>query len=111
MAEEKETTVREEQANEAGRSNRFSILSIGAALTSFFLIYLFLPVEDTDTHTAAQVRTGLAILSLAAILWLTEAIPLAITALLVPVLAVLTGVFSGDPKNIVPQAFAGFAHH
>jgi di/tricarboxylate transporter len=32
----------------------------------------------------------LAILALAAILWLTEAIPLAVTALLIPVVAVLS---------------------
>ena len=111
MANEKETTVREEQASEPGRSSQFKALSIGVALIAFALIYWLLPIEDTATHTAAQVRTGLAILALAAILWLTEAIPLAITALLVPVVAVLTGVFSGDPKTIVPQAFAGFAHH
>jgi len=109
MADEKETTVREEQASEPGRSNRFKLLSIGAALASFALIYWFLPVADTDAHTAAEVRTGLAILALAAILWLTEAIPLAITALLVPVVAVLTGVFSGDPTATVTQAFARFA--
>ena len=111
MGEEKETAVREEQASQPGRSNRFKMLSIGAALVAFALIYWFLPVDDTDTHTAAQVRTGLAILALAAILWLTEAIPLAITALLVPVVSVLAGVFPGEAKTIVPQAFAGFAHH
>ncbi|MBB80684.1 MAG: hypothetical protein CMN02_06775, partial [Roseibacillus sp.] len=111
MADEKETTVREEQASEPGRSSQFKALSIGIALIAFALIYWLLPIEDTATHTAAQVRTGLAILALAAILWLTEAIPLAITTLLVPVVAVLTGVFNGDPKTIVPQAFAGFAHH
>jgi len=110
MAEEKETAVREEQAGQPGRSNRFKALSIGAALVAFALIYWLLPVEDTATHTAAQVRTGLAILTLAAILWLTEAIPLAITALLVPAIAVLTGVFSGDPAATVTKAFAGFAH-
>ena len=111
MGEEKETAVREEQASQPGRSNRFKMLSIGAALVAFASIYWFLPADDTDTHTATQVRTGLAILALSAILWLTEAIPLAITALLVPVISVLTGVFSGDPKTIVPQAFSGFAHH
>ena len=110
MGEEKESAIREEQAGQPGRSNRFKILSIGAALIAFALIYWLLPVEDTASHTAAQVRTGLAILALAAILWLTEAIPLAITALLVPAVAVLTGVFSGDPATTVTKAFAGFAH-
>ena len=111
MADKQETTIREEQASPPGRSPRFKMISIGAALMAFTCIYWFLPVEDTTTHTAAQIRTGLAILALAAILWLTEAIPLPVTALLVPVVAVLTGVFRGDPKTIVPQAFAGFAHH
>lgn len=36
-------------------------------------------------------RTGLAILALVASLWFTQALPLAVTALLVPALAVLTG--------------------
>ena len=109
MADDKETTVREEQASEPGRSRQFKALSIGVALIAFALIYWLLPIEDTATHTATEVRTGLAILALAAILWLTEAIPLAITALLVPVVAVLTGVFSGDPTATVTQAFRRFA--
>ncbi|XLW42603.1 DASS family sodium-coupled anion symporter [Pseudaeromonas sp. ZJS20] len=42
---------------------------------------------------ATEINSGLAILVTIGLLWLTEAIPLAITALLVPVLAVLLGVF------------------
>ncbi len=110
MGEEKETAIGEEMDSQPGRSSHFKMLSVGAALAAFALIYWLLPVEDSTTHTAAQVRTGLAILALAAILWLTEVIPLAITALLVPAVAVLTGVFSGDPAATVTKAFAGFAH-
>ncbi|MCD8547491.1 MAG: SLC13 family permease [Aeromonadaceae bacterium] len=40
-----------------------------------------------------EINSGLAILVTIGLLWLTEAIPLTITALLVPVLAVLLGVF------------------
>lgn len=42
---------------------------------------------------AANVKLGLMILTVAAVLWLTEAIPITITALLIPVLATLTGIF------------------
>ncbi|MEO0453067.1 MAG: DASS family sodium-coupled anion symporter [Verrucomicrobiota bacterium] len=52
----------------------------------------------------SQIRTGLAILVLAAILWFTEAIPLSVTALLVPLLASLTGVMD------VKSSFSAFAH-
>lgn len=46
---------------------------------------------------------GLAILSLIAILWITEAVPITVTALLVPVLAVLSGTLP------VREALANFA--
>ncbi|TCK03498.1 DASS family sodium-coupled anion symporter [Marinobacterium mangrovicola] len=39
-------------------------------------------------------RTGLAVLALVAILWMTETFHITVTALLIPVLAVLTGIFS-----------------
>ena len=45
MGEEKETAIREEQAGQPGRSNRFKILSIGAALIAFALIYWLLSRE------------------------------------------------------------------
>ncbi len=111
MAEDKETTVHGEPSALPGWASRRKLVFVALALAAFVLIYWFLPVEGTGTHTAAQVRTGLAILALAATLWVTEAIPLAVTALLVPVVSVLAGVFPGDPKTIVPQAFSGFAHH
>ncbi|MCL4156210.1 UNVERIFIED_CONTAM: hypothetical protein GTU68_040159, partial [Idotea baltica] len=52
----------------------------------------------------AQVNTGLSILVFVAILWLTEAIHVSITALLVPLLAVLFGVFN------TPAALANFSN-
>ncbi len=111
MGEDKETIVREEQAALPGWPSRCKLVFVALALAAFVLIYWFLPVEGTKEHTTIQIRTGLAILALAAILWVTEAIPLAVTALLVPVVSVLAGVFPGEARTIVPQAFAGFAHH
>jgi sodium-dependent dicarboxylate transporter 2/3/5 len=52
----------------------------------FALLYFYLPLEP-------KVTTGLAILVFIAILWLTEALHVTVTALLVPVLAVLFDVF------------------
>jgi sodium-dependent dicarboxylate transporter 2/3/5 len=68
-------------------------------------IYGFAPLDDSslgpDPH---RVRIGLAILVLTGGLWLTEALPLAVTALLVPVLASFGGALN------VGEAFASFAH-
>ena len=71
----------------------------------FFAIRAWFPLGDLpETYDAESVRTGLAILTLAAILWLTESLPLAITAMLIPGLAALTGTLD------VAKSFAGFAH-
>ncbi|MEQ9617594.1 MAG: SLC13 family permease [Deltaproteobacteria bacterium] len=50
-----------------------------------FAIYFLLPVEK-------EILKGLSILFFIAALWLTEAVPLTVTALLTPILAVLTGI-------------------
>ncbi|WP_286292748.1 SLC13 family permease [Vibrio apostichopi] len=65
--------------------------------TLFALLINTLPFET-------QVNTGLSILVFVAILWLTEAIHVSITALLVPLLAVLFGVFN------TPAALANFSN-
>ena len=72
-------------------------ISLLLALLVFVSFLLFAPFEE-------GVRKGFAILSVAAILWITEAIPLSITALLIPVLGVYLGVFD------VKTAFSYFAH-
>jgi sodium-dependent dicarboxylate transporter 2/3/5 len=69
------------------------VLAPSAALA----VYLLGPAEDAP-------RAGLAIFTLIGILWLTQALPLTLTALLVPVCAVLSGLLS------VQQALAPFAH-
>ncbi len=67
----------------------------GATLVAI-LLYLFLPYEDT-------VNKGLSILAFVAILWLTEAIHITITALLVPILAIF---FGHEQTKSALQAFA-----
>lgn len=105
MSEDKETILREKHSilQLSATARRMSLLIL--ALVLFFLIKLYLPVGDSGTaEDPAMIRTGLAILSVAALLWLTEALPLALTAILVPILAALTGVFD------VSSSFSNFAH-
>ena len=108
--DDKETTIREEQAALHGWAPRRRLLFVASSLLAFVLLYWAAPVDPPEGKSASDVRTGLAILALVGILWLTEAIPLAVTALLVPVVGVLSGVFAGDPDTVVKSAFAGFAH-
>ncbi len=60
-------------------------------------IYMFLPADK-------NVLKGLAILFFIATLWITESLPITVTALLVPVVAVMTGIFD------VKEALSYFAH-
>ncbi len=66
-------------------------------LLLFALMLAFLPFEP-------QIVTGLSILVFIAILWLTEALHVSITALLVPILAVVFGVFD------TTEALSSFAN-
>ncbi len=72
-------------------------LGILISITLVLLIMLLVPAE-------INVRKGLAILAFAATLWITEALPLPVTSLLVPVAAVFSGVLD------VKSAFSSFAH-
>lgn len=79
----------------------------------------WLPLDPTrhagSGLDVAQVRLGIGMFLCIAILWLTEALPLAATALLVPVLGVLSGITDlkgsmasfGDP--LIFLFFGGFA--
>jgi sodium-dependent dicarboxylate transporter 2/3/5 len=60
-------------------------------------IYMFLPADK-------NVLKGLAILFFIAALWITESLPITVTALLVPIVAVLSGIFD------VREALSHFAH-
>jgi len=64
---------------------------IGSFLISFALYYF-----TTDILTTPE-RKGLLVLTLAASLWLTQPIPLAATALLIPIVQVLLGVQELEP--------------
>ncbi|MBN3495556.1 SLC13 family permease [Vibrio neptunius] len=65
--------------------NRNSLIVV-ANIVLFATLYLTLPFEP-------QVVLGLSMLTFVAILWLTEALHVTVTAILVPVMAVLFGVF------------------
>ncbi|MFV0431527.1 MAG: SLC13 family permease [Alphaproteobacteria bacterium] len=77
-----------------------------AAFVVMALIMLFFKpnVADNPDLDAAKITLGIAIFTCIAFLWLTEAMPLAATALLVPILSSLFGV-SG-----VTQSLASFAN-
>ena len=105
MQDHKETILREKHSIYHLSASARKIAIIGLAILLFVLIRNWLPLDGAvNDRDAASIRTGLAILALAAVLWLTEAMPLALTAILVPVIASLTGVLD------VSGSFAGFAH-
>lgn len=78
---------------------------------------LLLPIEPAagSNIDPAKIRLGLGIFLCIGLLWMSEALPLAATALLVPILAALTGVMDlktalasfGDP--LIFLFFGGFA--
>lgn len=82
-------------SNQAASARRGLWLMLAIAL--FTLCLAALPF-------AAPINKGIALLVLIAILWISEALPLAITALLIPLLTVLLGIFP------VKQALAEFAN-
>ena len=73
-----------------------SSVVIAIALVIGVLLYWFLPYEEPT-------KKGLALLAFVAILWLTEALHITVTALLVPVLAILLGL---ESTKSALQAFA-----
>ncbi|HSC35098.1 MAG TPA: SLC13 family permease [Thermodesulfobacteriota bacterium] len=75
--------------------NKSFIILISAVIS--LAIYFLLPVDKV-------ILKGLAILIFVAVLWFTEALPITVTALLVPILAVLTGIFG------VKEALSHFAN-
>jgi solute carrier family 13 (sodium-dependent dicarboxylate transporter), member 2/3/5 len=92
-------------------------------LVASFLLLLgmvfFLPLPENgavmDGLDPAQLRLGLGLFVCIAFLWMTEALPLSITALLVPVLATVMGL-GGMKETLAPFAnplifvfFGGFA--
>lgn len=91
---------------------------LGLALLCL-LVATWLPI-DPSRHAGsgldpAQVRLGIGIFLCIALLWVSEALPLAATALLVPVLGTLTGVtdlksaMTGFADPLIFLFFGGFA--
>mgnify|MGYP003835767909 CR=1 FL=1 len=105
MKEDRDSLVRDEHPPLRPPARWGRVATVGGAFAAFFLIRAGLPLGTLPGNLdPAAVRTGLAVLSLAAILWLTEALPLALTAILVAIVASLTGCLD------VTRSFAGFAH-
>ncbi|MCH1930818.1 DASS family sodium-coupled anion symporter [Shewanella sp. A25] len=83
------------------------MLILAVDIVLLFALYYGLPFEQ-------GVNTGLAILVFAGVLWLTEAIHISVTAILVPILAVFFGVFetkeamSNFANPIIYLFFGGF---
>ncbi len=105
MQNDKETILREKYSipRLSATARRTSLIAIAICL--FALIRFYLPVGDVGQgQNPEMIRAGLAILALAAMLWLTEALPLALTAILVPILAAFAGIFD------VGASFSNFAH-
>ncbi|MGH7892793.1 MAG: SLC13 family permease, partial [Thermodesulfobacteriota bacterium] len=75
--------------------NKNLIILISAIVS--LAVYFLLPVDK-------GILKGLAILIFVAVLWFTEALPITVTALLVPILAVITGIFD------VKDALSHFAN-
>ncbi|MGL4515439.1 MAG: DASS family sodium-coupled anion symporter [Shewanella sp.] len=100
------TTQSPPPAVEVGSHKRNMLILFGDILL-LLALYYGLPFEP-------GVNTGLAILVFAAVLWLTEAIHISITAILVPILAVGFGVFetkeamSNFANPIIYLFFGGF---
>ena len=91
------------RSENAGSKRRIAVLALALVLAAAAYGPLPLPAPPHDLDLGT-VRVGLAILILTAALWLTEALPLAVTALLVPVVASVSGTVD------VRSAFANFSH-
>lgn len=95
------------QENESSKNRRNMIILI-ADITLFFILLNVLPFDEAP-------RKGLSLLAFVAVLWLTEALHVTITALFVPILAIGLGLFStkealvafADPTIFL--FFGGFA--
>lgn len=81
------------------------ICFVTVAITLFIVVKSLLPLNHLPNGGDPQlIRNGLAILTLAAVLWISEALPLAVTALLIPMFSILTGTLD------ISQSFCGFIH-
>ncbi|MGS0679756.1 SLC13 family permease [Shewanella sp. 125m-7] len=102
-----ESTKVPDNTNGMMSTQQKKLLILAADIILLFMMYNFLPFDQ-------GVNTGLALLVFTAILWLTEAIHISVTAILIPILAVLFGVFetqsamSHFANPIIYLFFGGF---
>lgn len=68
------------------------------------VLFLFLLLLTLSLDASQEVKKGLILLEFGSLFWITEALPLSVTSLLIPVLAVFLGVCT------VKEAFSSFAH-
>ncbi|MDO5654486.1 MAG: SLC13 family permease, partial [Brachymonas sp.] len=87
-----------DEMREPFTGSKISWVIVAAALLLSWALYAFLPFEEAA-------RKGLALLAFVAVLWLTEAVHVTITALIVPVAAVLLRI----PDMTTTKALATFA--
>lgn len=78
------------------QGTRRSLLTVLAAAIISWGVYQILPYET-------NANKGIAILLFVGILWLTEALHITVTALIVPILAAVSGI----PKMGVKESLAG----
>jgi len=71
-----------------------------------WLVFIGVLVISPPKGMSPQALSTLAVVAWAVIIWVTEAIPVGITGLIIPMLLILTGAL---PK--MPDAFAGFTSH
>lgn len=81
----------------SGLAETKNLVILGTNILLLFALQSFLPFDS-------QVNIGLSILIFSAVLWLTEAIHISVTAILIPILAVLFDVFN------ISQAMGNFAN-
>lgn len=75
-----------------GKSSVVKYISAGLGLAASLLLYLFIPSPESSPHVSAMA----AIAFLMAVLWISEALPLAVTSLIPIVLFPAIGIESGD---------------
>lgn len=107
MSSEQINTIPPSPSSGSSGLDQKKMLIVVVDIILLFALYYGLPFEQ-------GINTGLAILVFAAVLWLSEAIHISITAILVPILAVLFGVFetkeamSNFANPIIYLFFGGF---
>ncbi len=97
-----------------GKSTKRGWVLVATAVAAAFAVYWLLPYKDS-TPNGVIINKGMALLTFVAVLWLTEAVHITVTALLVPVLAMLIGMPMKDPKTgemvamSMEKAMSGFS--